>query len=268
MNEQTMNENAANEKLMKIVERAVRPLRAGKVRKLAMREELLGHLTAIYHEELNRRQDEPAAFSAAIERFGDSPNLSHELAGSLGWRDRWTWLKERWATAIDRTFTWLCGESFARFALRSGSAITLINFLLFAGIFAVARLVPDSFDPTFASFNRYTFTLFANMIVGEMALLWAIQSTYHVAFRSELPRRWLAAAVGLVGWTALFVLLGAAFWFGITLSLESALAQLPRNTLLTAATLPLILLLTARLTQHAHEQNQPYERWSQLELDQ
>jgi fumarate reductase subunit C len=263
-----MNESAANEKLMKIVERAVRPLHAGKVRKLAMREELLGHLTAIYNEELNRRQDEPAALSAAIERFGDPPNLSRELAGSLGWRDHWAWLKERWAKAIDGSFGWQPDESFHRFALRSGSAIALLNFLLFAGIFAVVRLVPDSFDPTFASFNRYTFTLFVNMAVSEMALLWAIQSTYHVAFRSDRPRRWLAATISLVGWTALFVLLGAAFWFGITLSLESALAQLPRNTLLTAATLPLILLLTARLTQHAHDQNQPYERWSRLELDQ
>ena len=261
-----------NEQLMKVVERAVRPLQAGKTRKLAMREELLGHLTAIYNEELSRRQDEPAALSAAIERFGNPADLSRELSGSLGWRDRWAWLSERWATAIDRTFSWQRGESFARFALRSGPVIAALNLLFFLLVFVVVwldgRLGGDRFDPTFASFNRYTFTLFTSMAVGEIALLWAIQSTYHTAFRSDRPRRWLAVTSSLAGWTALLVLVSAAFWFGITLSLESVLDQLPRIALCTAATLPLVLLLTTWATQHAVQQNQPYERWSRLELDQ
>lgn len=259
------------ESLMKVVERAVRPLRAGKVRKLAMREELLGHLTALYSEESARGIDEPAALAAARERFGDPAELAQELAGSLTWRDRWAWLKERWAVAIDRTFAWQRGESFARFAFRSGAIIAALNLLLFLLVFVVVRLDDwlggDRFDATFASFNRYTFTLFASMAVNAVALLWGIQSMYHVTFRSDRPRRWLAVATGLAGWTALFVFVGAAFWFGITLSLESVLERLPRDTLLTAVTMPLILFLTARVTQHSLQQNLPYERWSRLVLD-
>jgi len=261
-----MNETI-NETLMKVVERAVRPLRAGKVRKLAMREELLGHLTAIYAEESERRTDERAALAAAIERFGSPAELSRELVGSLTWRDHWAWFSERWAAAIDRTFAWQRGESFARFALRSGGVIAALNLLLFLLVFMVVRLDGDRLDATFASFNRYTFTLFASMAVSEIAFLWAVQSTYHTAFPSYRPRRWVAVASGLAGWTALLVLVGAAFWFGITLSLESVLDQLPRIALCTAAALPLALLLTAWATKQSLQQNQPYERWSRLALD-
>jgi hypothetical protein len=49
-----MNQST-QESLMKVVERAVRPLRACKVRKLAIREEQLPHLTALYCEEAARR---------------------------------------------------------------------------------------------------------------------------------------------------------------------------------------------------------------------
>lgn len=261
-----MNETM-NETLMKVVERAVRPLHAGKVRKLAMREELLGHLTVIYADESARRTDERAALAAAIERFGNPAELSRELAGSLTWRDHWVWLSERWAIAIDRTFAWLSGESFARFALRSGGAIAKLNLLLFLLVFVVVWLNGDRFDATFASFNRYTFTLFASMLVSEIAFLWAIQSTYVAAYRSDRPRRWLAVASGLAGWTALLVLVSAAFWFGITLNVESVFEQLPRIALCTAATLPLVLLLAAWAAAHSARQNEPYQRWSRLECE-
>ena len=59
-----MNENISQEinlALMKQVERAVRPIPAGRKRKLQMHEELLAHLTAIYQEELQRNADEPVA---------------------------------------------------------------------------------------------------------------------------------------------------------------------------------------------------------------
>jgi len=261
-----MNEST-NETLMKVVERAVRPLHAGKVRKLAMREELLGHLTAIYTEESARRTDERAAVTAAIERFGSPAELSRELASSLAWRDHWAWLSERYAAAIDRTFGWQRNESFAGYALRSGGAIAVLNVLLFLLLFVIVWLAGDWLDATFASFNRFTFTLFANMAVSEVTFLWAIQSTYHTAFCAGRPRRWLAATTVLAGWTALFVLLCATFWFGITLSLDSVLDRLPRIAIMTAATLPPVVLLIAWATQYSIQQNQTYERWSQLALD-
>jgi hypothetical protein len=65
--------------LMIHVERAVRPVRAGVLRKLRMRRELLAHLTTIFEEEKARVGDEPAALEAALRRFGDPAALTREL---------------------------------------------------------------------------------------------------------------------------------------------------------------------------------------------
>ena len=54
-----MNDGILNE-LRVVVERAVRPVRAGDRRKLRMREELLDHVVAIYGEELGRLGGEVA----------------------------------------------------------------------------------------------------------------------------------------------------------------------------------------------------------------
>lgn len=257
-----------HENLMKAVERAVRPLRAGTVRKLAMREELLGHLTATYEEELARQTDDKAALAAAIGRFGNPAELSRELAGALTPFDRLVWASERCGAVIESTFSWRRGESFVPFAFRSGGCVTLLNLLLFFFVVAVVWLDGgDRFDPTFASFNRFTFTLFATMTAGEIALLWAIQSTYVVAYRSGRKRRWLAVAIGLAGWTGLVVLLGATFWLGITLDMGAVLARLPRIALTTAAVLPPCVLLVVWAAAHCAKQNEPYQRWSRLECE-
>jgi|GEM_PF-2542918 hypothetical protein len=263
----SMNE-ATHENLMKVVERAVRPLRAGTARKLAMREELLGHLTANYEEELARQTDDKAALAAAIDRFGNPAELSRELAGSLTWFDHVAWASERCGAAIEGTFVWQRGESFAPFAFRSGGCVTLLNLLFFLLTVAVVWLDGgDRFDPTFASFNRFTFTLFATMTAGGVALLWAIQSTYAAAYRSGRERRWLMVAIGLAGWTGLVVLVGAAFWLGITLDIGAVFASLPRIALCTAAVLPPCVLLVVWAAAHSTKQNELYERWSRLECE-
>ena len=70
--------------LMIHVERAVRPIQARERRKLAMRRELLAHLTFIYEEEMARHpDDEPAALRAALERFGEPAELRRELQASV-----------------------------------------------------------------------------------------------------------------------------------------------------------------------------------------
>src|SRR5688500_11453532 len=74
--------------LMVHVERAVRPVRASRRRKLAMRRELLAHLTASYEQELSRRGDEQAALRAALERFGAPAELTRELQAAVPWLER------------------------------------------------------------------------------------------------------------------------------------------------------------------------------------
>ncbi|OHB83322.1 MAG: hypothetical protein A2V98_08130 [Planctomycetes bacterium RBG_16_64_12] len=71
-----------------VVERAVRPVRASLVRKRRMREELLGHLVAIYDEEAGRLGEGPAALEQARQRFGDPRALTKELQAAVPQWDR------------------------------------------------------------------------------------------------------------------------------------------------------------------------------------
>jgi hypothetical protein len=65
------------------VERVVRPICASIRRKMKMREELLGHLTASYQEALANGLKEEDAIRHALERFGDPAVLRAELQASV-----------------------------------------------------------------------------------------------------------------------------------------------------------------------------------------
>jgi hypothetical protein len=81
--------------LMIVVERAVRPVRATVKRKRRMREELLGHLTAVFEEETQRLSDVEAALEHARRRFGDPAELTRELQRTVpGW-DRFGYYVEK-----------------------------------------------------------------------------------------------------------------------------------------------------------------------------
>ena len=70
-------------KLIVLVERAVRPVRANVSRKRLMREELLAHVTAIFEEEAEKAGDEGTALERTRQRFGDPLELSSELQRSV-----------------------------------------------------------------------------------------------------------------------------------------------------------------------------------------
>jgi ATP-dependent Clp protease ATP-binding subunit ClpC len=112
--------------LMKIVERAVRPVRASVVRKRRMREELLAHLTAIYEEELSRETGPTAALETAAKRFGEPSELAHELNSSLPYYERIDNFVERWVI-------YRAPESAARYSLR----LARYTFALLAGILSL-----------------------------------------------------------------------------------------------------------------------------------
>jgi hypothetical protein len=65
-----------------IVERSVRPVRAGNTRKRQMREELLAHVIGVFEEEA-KLGDEPAALARTRERFGQAPELTGRLQASV-----------------------------------------------------------------------------------------------------------------------------------------------------------------------------------------
>jgi ATP-dependent Clp protease ATP-binding subunit ClpC len=103
----------ARVRLMKIVERAVRPVRASVGRKRKMREELLAHLTAIYDEELERLKNPAAAADEAAKRFGEPLELAHEIELALPLHERLNYFVERWAL-------YRAPESAAHFSMRMG----------------------------------------------------------------------------------------------------------------------------------------------------
>lgn len=66
-------------RLMTLVEKTVRPMRASLHRKRSVREELWTHVSAVFEEERIRLGDELAATDQAIERFGDPVQVTAEL---------------------------------------------------------------------------------------------------------------------------------------------------------------------------------------------
>jgi hypothetical protein len=114
--------------LQVVVERAVRPVRAGARRKDRMREELLAHLAGIYDQERARLGDERAAREEAVRRFGPPADLTRGLQETLTREDRLTYRVERW-------LGWRAKEPAARHTLRL--AVTALALL---GAFALATV--------------------------------------------------------------------------------------------------------------------------------
>jgi hypothetical protein len=112
--------------LMKIVERSVRPVRAGIVRKRKMREELFTHLSAIYEEELARSSDPDAAIVKAARRFGEPASLAREFDNSLP-------AYERFSASVERWVQYRAPESAVRYSLR----LAFHSFILLAVVLSL-----------------------------------------------------------------------------------------------------------------------------------
>jgi ATP-dependent Clp protease ATP-binding subunit ClpC len=114
---------------MKIVERAVRPVRAGTLCKRKIREELLAHLAAIYDQEQARLHDPATALTAAARRFGEPAELATELESALPAHERLSHFAERWVQ-------YRAPESAAHFSLR----MAVHTFALLAVILSFVAL--------------------------------------------------------------------------------------------------------------------------------
>lgn len=70
-----------------IVEKAVRPVRASTARKLQMRDELLGHVAAVFEEEAAKLGDDQTALERTQQRFGNPDELTGQLQRSVPAKD-------------------------------------------------------------------------------------------------------------------------------------------------------------------------------------
>jgi hypothetical protein len=106
-----------------IVERAVRPVRAGAARKRRMREELLAHVMDAFAEESAKVGDEHAALERTTQRFGNAAELTSQLQATV--------------PAGDAIEQWLAGgpdESTLRFAVRLAVITTALGAIVFGAI--------------------------------------------------------------------------------------------------------------------------------------
>jgi hypothetical protein len=194
----------------KVVERAVRPVRAGTAWKRKTREELLAHLTAIYDEELERLHDPDQALKAATERFGEPTELSLDLTASLSRSERRAYLFERW-------FGWRAPETAFRFVLRQA----LLSFLIIAAIWCIpllTMLVTDVDNQRLGNFGRIALAMlfFAPML--QLTVGWLYYSLRDAMFgpswasKSRSKAIVFDALIALSVATSLFGFVGLIKW--------------------------------------------------------
>ncbi len=98
--------------LKRVVEQAVRPVRATMARKRRMREELLAHLAAIFEEEAEKLGNEQSALEQAKLRFGDPRELTGQLQQAVpGW-DRCRSILENMGCQPGESAWYLAGKHF------------------------------------------------------------------------------------------------------------------------------------------------------------
>jgi len=247
--------------LRKQVERAVRPVQAGKKRKLMMREELLAHLSELYLEEHERVADEQTALAAALERFGQPAELTMELNRSVGFEERLSFRLDFWAgTRKD--------ESLWQLALRCGlfTALAPVFMVMVVGtVIGLASLFGTLDD------NPTEYSFIFKLLIGADLLLWAFMLGIHTTFRAlrgALGRAQWAAGIGVsLAWTLVVVALSDGLWWTITWSAESALERLPVSLFWGLATLPAIFVMVAWLGLKEDEQLRTHWEWQSLELE-
>jgi ATP-dependent Clp protease ATP-binding subunit ClpC len=122
-------------RMLKIIERAVRPMHVGTTRRRRNRCELLDHLDAIFREECEAGYAAPEALDRAARRFGDPAALAEELQRSVTMNDRIAyWFERQLGWRAPESAVWYC----LRVANRSTAFIASLC-LLCLGLLAISN---------------------------------------------------------------------------------------------------------------------------------
>jgi hypothetical protein len=125
-------DNITLRELKRVVEQAVRPVRATMARKRRVREELLAHLVAIFEEETGRLGDEQAALEQAKQRFGDPRELVGQIQQTVPWWDRCRSIFESMGCQPGESAWHLAGKHFlVMLTIYSGPMLALTMMLAF-----------------------------------------------------------------------------------------------------------------------------------------
>ncbi|QDU38969.1 hypothetical protein Mal4_33010 [Maioricimonas rarisocia] len=119
--------------LMAHIERAVRPLPIGHLKRRRIREELLTHLEAIYAEEMQGGDSAAEAVERALRRFGSPESLSRELLASVTFADRVNYVIEKLSLGPDETVWHFLGKQLAISTLYWGVPLSAVMLLKGSG---------------------------------------------------------------------------------------------------------------------------------------
>ena len=208
---------------MRIVERVVRPVRAGIAHKRKMREELLAHLAAIYDEEQAVLNDPAAALKAAAARLGDPAELARELQDAVP-------ASERLAYHVGRWLGWRPPESVSRMMSRN-ALVTFVVVAVILGVPVFGGILYGGWDQTQAVAVR----VFAALVVLIPAAQFALGLCYY-RMRDSLfgafgARRSLRNAVL---WSLLAAVIVLAAGMGFIAAVEGASMRLAHSVSITA----------------------------------
>jgi hypothetical protein len=178
-----MNENVLTQ-LKVFVERAVRPVRALRRRRMKMREELLAHVSDVFEQEAARSVSVVDALARTQQRFGELAPLTASLQESVPW-------PERMAATLENYLCQKPGETPLRFALRHAgmaaaymSGAGLLGFLLVALILLAA---PGAEDRWLAILLFGVVAPILGALAAVAVLLWhGVWQAFHGARRSYL----------------------------------------------------------------------------------
>lgn len=215
---------------LRIVERAVRPVRAGIAHKRKMREELLAHLTAIYQEEFVHANGPLIAMETAAKRFGRPEELSRELQSAVPIRGRMEYYIQRWVG-------WRAPESALRMMLRV-SALSFLFILALVGVPVLVRLLYEGWDQSQARAMRNLAELAVLMPAAQLAMglcYYKIRNSLWGVFGARRSR------LNAVLWTVLAGLVAAVTSIGLLVSAQAPDVQVARSL----ATLGLIAIAAA-----------------------
>lgn len=257
-----MNETTLRE-LKTIVESAVRPLRATARRKRTVREELLGHLMAVYDEELQRLGDERAALDRATKRFGDPVALTAQLQQGVTRGERLLSRIEQWSLAMDRRILRRPGESTARCATRGALLLFALFASVFLGLVPVAMLLRGLGQGIAAALPLLIGTTLV-MSMGSFAFILLAYAMFEALYDPVRRRPARAAVVALLAAVVGPIAALALDWLTAG-HRPNAVPNLWSVGVLTAIFIPIALVLAVRV--RAAEIRYEQE-WSLLDIGQ
>jgi hypothetical protein len=235
-----------------LVERAVRPVRAPRTRKKAMRNELLAHLSDVFEDELAKLNDESRALANTHSRFGDAAALTDELQHTVTLRQRAGVFFEQ----LDWTRPMPLRALVARHALVGLASIFFVFLLILPMIFLDGRRQTLEFAVRAAIMQGVFVGLFGCVMGGLCPTLG------DALFGDAQQRSWRRAAWCLLASVTFLPVFAFVFYFGLSGDLAASLSHFAYACWFA----PVFPLLCTAISWEIHREHTYDREWAALDL--